>query len=515
MRKRTISTDRYNTHKPKELRRLYEPLGVLYELTTKGATKPRRIFPPRGQGISIMQRRRDFVDAVAFLGTYTKECGIAVALERQPGGLILRVAGTGDIDGKVVPFLNDLLHLLSAIVKLQKDEVEGEVKERILLSLADIALDFAQEKAFAHYMKLLHHIAPVCLTDMTSELNDPYKDPNDFKAWFQENFYKKGAPLAQGDMKLLAKECFKARQSGLINSLREFTYQGHEHVTYFEKFYKQIRKLSLTIDMTSQLLESAISLRQDLANDLAAESIPSSPGLPIPLLPRKLTMEGIAHRMFSDPSRSDDFLQKLQQTAPPGLTNTLADYSHTVLTEVHPELLVINYFDSLSDGGFIDEGDKYIACTKPSCYLCHLFISYHPAGYSMISSNSRLCLNWRLPDISHQECNAMTRAKNQRSILQQLINTIRIELERKVKNEWILQPHCTESETEWTLSIDDETLDYSLQPTSPELTPGYPIASTELLTSERDTSSDEMSGRGKGTDQDAEDVVVFKGRCRF
>ncbi|KAL5044624.1 hypothetical protein BDW71DRAFT_215649 [Aspergillus fruticulosus] len=472
MRKRTISTDQYNTHMPKELRRLYEPLGVLYELTMKGATKPRRIFPPRGQGISIMQRRRDFVDAVAFLGTYTKECGIAVALERQPGGLILRVAGTGDIDGKVVPFLNDLLHLLSAIVKLQKDEVEGEVKERILLSLADIALDFAQEKAFAHYMKLLHHIAP-------------------------------------------QKKCFKARQSGLINSLREFTYQGHEHVTYFEKFYKQIRKLSLAIDMTSQLLESAISLRQDLANDLAAESIPSSPGLPIPLLPRKLTMEGIAHRMFSDPSRSDDFLQKLQQTAPPGLTNTLAHYSHTVLTEVHPELLVINYFDSLSDGGFIDEGDKYIACTKPSCYLCHLFISYHPAGYSMISSNSRLCLNWRLPDISHQECNAMTRAKNQRSILQQLIDTIRIELERKVKNEWILQPHCTESETEWTLSIDDETLDYNLQPTSPELTPGYPIASTELLTSERDTSSDEMSGRGKGTDQDAEDVVVFKGRCRF
>ncbi|KAL5003003.1 hypothetical protein BDV10DRAFT_190939 [Aspergillus recurvatus] len=515
MKAKTISRSPYDTHKPKELRRLYEPLAVLYELTMKGTTKPRSIFSTSAQGISIMQRRRNFVDAIAYIGAYRKGCEIAVAIERQPDGLTVRVAGTGDIDGIVVPFLNDLLHLLSKIVKLQHDEIKQDEKEKILLSLSDIALDFAQEKIFDHYMKLLHDIAPVCLADMTKGSNGAHRDSLDFKAWFQKNFYKNGAPLTQEHMKPLAKECFNALQSGLLDPLKEFTYQGHEHVTYFEKFYKRLRKLSLTIDMTLQLFESAISLSQDLANDLAAESIPYSPKLPIPLLPRKLAIEGIAHRMFSSPSKRDEFLQKLQETAPPGLTQTLAHYSQTVLTEVHPELLVINYFDTLSDGGFVDEGDKYIGCTKPSCYLCHLFISYHPARYSRISSSSRICLNWRLPDISREECNAMARAENQKSVLQQLINTIRIRLEEKVNNEWNLQPHYTESETEWTLTIDEDIISHSPRPSSPELTPGRPIASTEILTPELDISSEETSGEGNSSDRDAEDVVLFKGRCRF
>lgn len=529
-----VSRSQYDTHKPKELRRLYEPLAVLYELTMTDATKPRSNFSTSAHGISIMERRRNFVDAIAFIGAYRKECEIAVAVERQPDGLIVRVAGTGDIDRIVVPFLNELLHQLSNIVNLPKDEIEGDKKKRILSSLSDIAVEFAKEKVFAHYMKLLHDIAPVCLADMATGLNgtwnyclalihiestdmsmEAHVASVDFNAWFQKNFYRNGAPLTQEHMRPLAKECFNASQSKLFDPPGRFIYHGHEHAAHFEKFYKQLRKLSRTIDMTSQLFESAISLRQDLANDLAVQSIPSSPHLPIPLLPRKLTIEGIAGRIFSDPSKMDGFRQKLEVIAPPGLTQALKHYSKTVLTEVHPELLVVNYFDTLLDGGFIDEGDKYIGCTKPGCYLCRLFISYHPARYSMISSSSRICLNWRLPDISHEECNAMARAENQKYVLRKLINTIRIQLEEKVDNQWALQPHCTESETECTPPVHEDTFSYSSQPSSLELTPDYPAASTEPFTTEFDTGSDETSGAGKSADQDTEDVVLFKGRCRF
>lgn len=316
-------------------------------------------------------------------------------------------------------------------------------------------------------------------------------------------------------MKLIAKECFKARQSTLLDPLRNFTYQGHDHVTYFEKFYKQLRKLSLTMDMTSQLLESAISLRQDFANDLVAESIPSSPRLPIPLLQRKLTMEGIANRISSDSSKRDDLLRKLQLTAPSGLIQALSHYSQKGFTEVHPELLVINYFDALSDGGFIDERDKYIGCTKPSCYLCHLFISYHPARYSMIRSNSRICLNWRLPDISHREGNAMARAKDQKSVLRKLIKSIRADLGEKVNNDWISQSRSTESESEWALPVEDDTINYSSPLSSPELTPGCPAAFTDVPILEVSTTLDEASGGSNSSDEDARDEVVFKGRCRF
>lgn len=166
MQKAMTSGTQYDTHKPKELRRLYEPLGVLHELSTKDETKPRSIFSTSSQAISVTQRRRDFVDAIAFLGAYEKECEIAVAVEKRPDGLIVRVAGTGDIDGIVVPFLNDLLDLLSTTLRQRKDEIQGCEKEISFDFLSDTALDFASKKVYSHYMKLLHHIAPVCFADM-------------------------------------------------------------------------------------------------------------------------------------------------------------------------------------------------------------------------------------------------------------------------------------------------------------------------------------------------------------
>ncbi|KAL4925950.1 nucleic acid/nucleotide deaminase domain-containing protein [Aspergillus undulatus] len=502
-------TTQYAVHKPKELRRFYEPLGILYELTLRDQTKPRSIFSASARGISIMQRRRDFVDSVAFIGAYSKECEIALALERQPDLLIVRVAGTGETEKIVVPFLNGLLRALSHIVK--PNDIRGELKDRIVLELSDMALDYAKEKTFAHYLKILHDIAPICLADITTGLNEADRDCLRFKAWFQNKFYNNGAPLTREHMRVLARECFDARQSEQLELLRKFAFQGNEHVTHFEKFYKELTNLSRTIEMMFKLFESAVSLHQDLANDLVVESLPTSKGLPVPLLSRKLSMDGIANRMFSDSSKKDEFLQKLQQTAPPGLTKTLAHYSQTVVTEVHPELILINYFDGLSDGGFLDENDKYIGCTKPSCYLCHLFISYHPARYSRISASSKICLNWRLPDIGRDECKSMARAENQKSILRQLTNTIRTELEEKVNKEWRRQFHCSASETEWTLPVDDDTFTYGSPPSSPKLTPTSPTAPIKQATQESDTNY-KAPDADRASDEDAEDIVIFKGR---
>ncbi|KAL4962968.1 nucleic acid/nucleotide deaminase domain-containing protein [Aspergillus stella-maris] len=508
-----VLTSQYNTHKPKELRRFYEPLGILYELTMRDQMKPRSVFSVSARGISIMQRRRDFVDSIAFIGAYSKECEIAVALERQPDLLIVRVAGTGETEKIVVPFLNDLLTALSTVVKSSIDDIRGELKDRIVIHLSDMALDFGQEKIFAHYMKIVQDIAPVCLADIATGLNEAAGDCLRFKGWFQDKFYKNGAILTRQDMRVLARECLHARQSGQLELLKKFTFQGSEHVTYFEKFYNKLANLSRTIDMVSKLYESTVALRQDLANDLVAESLPSSPSLPVPLLPNKLSMESISNRMFSDSSKRDDFLQKLQQITPPSLAEALVYHSKEV-TEVHPELIVINHFDRLPDGGFLDEGDKYIGCTRPSCYLCHLFVSYHPARYSGISANSKICLKWRLPDIWHEECNAMTRAEYQKSILRKLINTIRIELEEKVNKEWMLQSHYSEWEAQWTLPVDDDTVAYGSPPSSPKLTSASRTASISQATQESVTKSDRASDADKASDEDAEDIVLFKGRCR-
>ncbi|KAL2813875.1 hypothetical protein BJX63DRAFT_442745 [Aspergillus granulosus] len=509
------SPRQYDTHKPKELRRFYEPLGILYRLNDQ--TKPHSMFSSSGRGIDIMQRRRDFVDSIAYIGAYSKECEIAVALERQPDRLILRVAGTGDIETTTVPFLNDLLSAVSHIVKSGTDGIRGELKESIVFHLSEIALDFAEEKTFAQYMKILR-IASICLEDITTGLNGADGDCLRFRAWFQENFYKNSALLTKQDMKALARKCIHARQSGQLEVLGKFTFQGNKHLTYFEKFYKKLTSLSRTIDMVSKLFESIVSLRQDLANDLVAEGLPPSTSLPIPLLPRKLTLEGIANRMFSKAVERDEFLRKLEQTAPAGLTKTLVDYSREVATKVHPELIIINYFDGLTVGGFLDDNDKYIGRTKPSCYLCHLFVSHHPAKYSAMSANSNLCLDWRLPDISRHEGNAMARAETQKSILRKLINTIRKELEEQVNKAWEeLQSHFSDSETQSAVPIDeddDDTFPCGSPPPSPKLTPASPTTSINQVARELDTELGQASGADNTSDEDEKDIIVFKGRCR-
>jgi hypothetical protein len=166
-----VPTSQYDTHKPKELRRFYEPLGILYELTLRDQMKPRSVFSVSARGISIMQRRRDFVDSIAFIGAYSKECEIAVALERQPDLLIVRVAGTGETEKIVVPFLNDLLTALSTVVKSSTDDIRSKLQDRIVIHLSDMALNYGQEKIFAHYMKIMQDIAPMCLADITTGLN--------------------------------------------------------------------------------------------------------------------------------------------------------------------------------------------------------------------------------------------------------------------------------------------------------------------------------------------------------
>jgi hypothetical protein len=70
-----------------------------------------------------------------------------------------------------VPFLNDLLTALSTVVKSSTDDIRGELQDRIVIHLSDMALNFGQEKIYAHYMKILQDIAPTCLADITAGLN--------------------------------------------------------------------------------------------------------------------------------------------------------------------------------------------------------------------------------------------------------------------------------------------------------------------------------------------------------
>jgi hypothetical protein len=95
-------------------------------------------------------------------------------------------------------------------------------------------------------------------------------------------------------------------------------------------------------------------------------------------------------------------------------------YSDSKKTRVHAEVQVLHHFDQ-HDEEFA-EGDKYIACSKPACFCCHLYFRHHPGGFVEPHSHHRIYLNWQPPVM---ECAQIGKENQLRDILNLMIKDIR------------------------------------------------------------------------------------------
>jgi hypothetical protein len=89
-------------------------------------------------------------------------------------------------------------------------------------------------------------------------------------------------------------------------------------------------------------------------------------------------------------------------------------------TRVHAEVQVLHHFDQ-HDEEFV-EGDKYIACSKPACFCCHLYFRHHPGGFVEPRSHHKIYLNWQPPVM---ECANIGKKNQLRDILNLMIKDIR------------------------------------------------------------------------------------------
>jgi len=88
---------------------------------------------------------------------------------------------------------------------------------------------------------------------------------------------------------------------------------------------------------------------------------------------------------------------------------------------VHAEIQVLEHFHE-SNLTFADS-DRYIACSKPACYCCLLYIRHHPGNFVEPASHRNIHLNWRPPDLK-PECDIVSH-NHQRNILNSMIDDIR------------------------------------------------------------------------------------------
>ena len=111
------------------------------------------------------------------------------------------------------------------------------------------------------------------------------------------------------------------------------------------------------------------------------------------------------------------------------------DYT-TIKPRPHAELLVLEHF--YSKGLVFVANDKYIGCSKPSCYCCHIYMQCHPAGLIPRPCHGNLWINWAppipLPLATHGTVKTTARPQEHHTfkLLQDMLIFIRRDLQEQI-----------------------------------------------------------------------------------
>lgn len=187
----------------------------------------------------------------------------------------------------------------------------------------------------------------------------------------------------------------------------------------------------------------------------------------------------------------------------------------------HAELLVLEKFhhDKLE---FVHD-DKYIGCSKPSCYCCYLYIQSHPGQFSPRPSHGNLWINWAppipLPNTPTRGAGNGTFSRLQDhhtfKMLQQMLVSIRTDLKEQILSKRPKRARLPDSTTgvSSVLALANQALLQDLSVARTDVPSPLSFHSDDLITAaehEQIQSVDEEE-RFESSDEEG-DVLVFRGR---
>lgn len=138
-----------------------------------------------------------------------------------------------------------------------------------------------------------------------------------------------------------------------------------------------------------------------------------------------LTLDGISKRMFKadapELTRFREALQSLENTG--SIMDRILDQyrDKNWKPRVHAELVLLEAIHG-SNFSFVDD-DKYIACSKPSCFCCYHYIYHHPGQFARPPSHNKVYLNWQPPNCTGiRPCDGLD---HQREVMVQVTERVR------------------------------------------------------------------------------------------
>jgi OTT_1508-like deaminase len=170
-----------------------------------------------------------------------------------------------------------------------------------------------------------------------------------------------------------------------------------------------------------------------LVSGFSCEIVPTPSPMRLPSPDEKTSLDSMLRRMVdrSETERVEklqDILKCIRQfDIEASFKKQYADKSLNL--RIHSEVLILEHF--YVDGRNFMNNDRYIGCSKPSCYCCDLYIRYHPGRFEHRACHGNLWTNWALPvDIRSEPASSMHAKK----ILDDMIKQVRRDLLHQIES---------------------------------------------------------------------------------
>jgi hypothetical protein len=281
---------------------------------------------------------------------------------------------------------------------------------------------------------------------------------DNLQQWLARFFDNDDTGSVEPNLLTLVNDCHELRHTQYMKTIGMLAGQGQTRYQIFEQLYKLLGKLGKPVKSSIVLTQAATRLAQDFVQGFTVKTVPSSRLLPLPFRTKKEgTIESIVNRMFSNLAEKNEFLERLGFLEGEEISNFLAR-ERSAKTRVHAELLLMDHFER-NRCTFLDGCEKYIGCSKPACYLCHMYITHHPSHYVLPASHNKVYISWRLPDVFNQDVNGVALLAIQESILLKMIESVRRDLYAEMSSRTMRPPYHADSTTGITSTLESRHLD--------------------------------------------------------
>ncbi|EXJ66190.1 uncharacterized protein A1O5_10806 [Cladophialophora psammophila CBS 110553] len=365
----------------KLLRRFYEPLTLLRVLDpTRGAQRPDLILD---RGLEEQSKLwRNFLDQLAFLCDSEKggDTVAAVAAQKTAENTIFWVASNSKSRSEAHEHLCWVLARLNEIcaANLSTVHLEREITWRC------INFSLSRIKTYTNWLMQ-------AIREAKRNMN-PDANTEDATVWNELEHLEN----LKCDPHQLCSFAHSLRRHGMMDVLYR-RHVVHSHRGVWSDMRHYIGRLGMWTKAIRILILGTKTFPQRIENSHVEVIGPHGSAD----LPNKLHITDL-HGVVSRVVPADQFalLAELKQAladanAVVQIWERFRDDYSNIRPRPHAELLVLEHFYS-NELEFV-ANDKYIGCSKPSCYCCHMYMQCHPGGFPPRPCHGNLWINWAPP----------------------------------------------------------------------------------------------------------------------